>query len=88
MRMSFRDRITWAHEQEAQEDKVIFTIEESWTSVDCDCDGRKLANFLANIVDLASHMLEDADYPEELENKIINLWKKNLRDLTAKRKKC
>ena len=32
--------------------------------------------------------MKNAEFPEELEQKIINTWKKNIRDLTPKKKKC
>ena len=55
-------------------------------NADIGCGGRELAIFLANILDVARRILKDADFPEELENKIIATWKDNIKDFTKKRK--
>lgn len=80
--MNLRDRITWQEE----ENKITFIVENDWVNADIGCGGRELAIFLANILDVARRILKDADFPEELENKIIATWKDNIKDFTKKRK--
>lgn len=80
--MNFRDRITW----EEKKNTITFIVNGESADADVDCGGRELAQFLANIVSIAGRMLEEADFPDEVEDKILATWKKNIRDFTKKRK--
>ena len=82
--MNFRDRITGEEEKST----ITFTVEEDSADADVNCGWRELAQFLANIVNISARMMKNAEFPEELEQKIINTWKKNIRDLAPKKKKC
>lgn len=80
--MNLRNRITW----EEEKNTITFIVNEESADADVNCGGRELAQFLVNIVNIAGRMLEEADFPDEVEDKILATWKKNIRDFTKKRK--
>lgn len=85
--MNFRDRIL-PHNEEEQPSTITFTLDRDWTNMSSYCSKSELAQFLLNIVNTASEMIEDNDLPEEWKEVIYSTWRRNIKNLPNNKKRC
>lgn len=80
--MNLRNTIRWEKEEE---DKITFVFEWDWADCDVQCDGKQLANFLLNLLDIGKRMLDDTYLPAEVVAMIHKKWKADVKDLSKKK---
>lgn len=84
--MTFRDRLTTLPNSEGTEKKeayIKFDIKNDNADCEISCTKRDLANWLANIIQMANSMMKE-NLDEEIQKKIVSQRATDMRDLYLK----